>query len=234
MKKKEERNDSRVHEKAADDGTRNVTRQGHKKGDEEKKKEAEKTRTRSRRRRRKKKAEKTHDDGQVDAASVSAQESRPRVTVGKHNGWESSNNAQRLSHNAPRGQLASGLLQRARERRNHRVYPVILPSSYYFYRVSAIRVALSFFRPSLFFRVTSSPSKSTDSWNETAESDSETSSRRTFSSRLLSGVGLAELKIVEKRDKYPGGKKKGAEERRAIKKLRGGPKLGSLRYKVNT
>lgn len=37
---------------------------------------------------------------QVDAAS--AQESGPCVT-GKHNAWESSNNAQRLSHNAPGG-----------------------------------------------------------------------------------------------------------------------------------
>lgn len=97
-----------------------------------------------------KKRPKTHD-GQVDAA----QESRLRVTVGKHNGWESSNNAQRLSHNAPRGQL----LQRAR---NHRVYPVILLSV-----LSSSSPSLS--RPSL-FSVTFSPSKSTNSWNGTPES----------------------------------------------------------------
>lgn len=50
------------------------------------------------RNRRRKRRPKTHK--QVDAAS--AQESGPCVT-GKHNAWESSNNAQRLSHNAPGG-----------------------------------------------------------------------------------------------------------------------------------
>jgi hypothetical protein len=44
--------------------------------------------------RRKKECQNT-TSGQVDAASVSAQESGPCVT-GKHNAWESSNNAQRL------------------------------------------------------------------------------------------------------------------------------------------
>lgn len=153
-KKKEERNDSRVREKPTGDGTWrgcNTARM-----QKERQKKRRKNGEREAGRREGKKRPKTYDR-QVDATSVSAQESRPRVTVGKHNGWESSNNAQRLSHNAPRGQLANGGGQHAR------VYPVILPS------VFSSSFSLSLSCPSL-SSVTFSPSKSTNSWNGTPES----------------------------------------------------------------
>lgn len=165
----------------------NVTRQGRKKRNKkEKEKRGEREAGEG------KKRPKTHYNGQVDAASVSAQESGPHVTVRKHNGWESSNNAQRLSHNAPRGQLANGLLQRARDHVGPRVYPVILPPvlltrfrphvaiSFFFFFFFAL--SLSFFLSPALFPVTFSPSKSTNSWNETRV-DFEIPARRTFSSR---------------------------------------------------
>lgn len=154
-KKKEERNDSCVREKPTGDGTWrgcNTARM-----QKERQKKRRKNGEREAGRREGKKRPKTHDR-QVDATSVSAQKSRPRVTVGKHNGWESSNNAQRLSHNAPRGQLANGeggnmlgCIPSYPRSFLHLPPPPLLP-----------------FPP--LSSVTFSPSKSTNSWNGTPES----------------------------------------------------------------